>query len=421
MKAEIIAIGSELTCGARLDTNSQWLSRELEALGWSVHRHTTVADDIDSMVRIFREAAERSRVVLITGGLGPTLDDITRETLAQAFDQPLIEDLAALQHIESLFRSRGREMPERNRVQALRPRDAETLHNAHGTAPGVLLEVKDPECTIGVMPGVPTEMKRMFFEQLVSRLPQSRVVVTRHLIRTFGYGESDAERLLGELTARGRNPEVGITASNAVISLSVTARAGSRQECELLTDPVRQTIRERLGTAVFAEEDIDLHDVVSQLLNELGMTVGLLEGTSTGGLLAHWLTEHEERAHIVAWAEVAARDPGTTDSSVSAINSDTVRGFADRSPGVCEVVTNRARRLIAGGAADFVMASTAGRHRTDDNGIRRLSGEVSLIGPDFCRTLDVSMTGNLAIFRERAARTALNLLRLHLIRGVEGK
>ena len=121
MKAEIIAIGSELTCGALLDTNSQWLSIELEGRGWTIQRHTTVADDRAAMIRIYQEAAKRSRMVLITGGLGPTLDDITRDTLAEAFNKPLIEDADSLHHIESLFQSRGREMPERNKVQALRP------------------------------------------------------------------------------------------------------------------------------------------------------------------------------------------------------------------------------------------------------------------------------------------------------------
>ena len=397
MTAEIIAIGSELTCGSRLDTNSQWLSRELEALGWTVHRHTTVADDLPSMVRMCREAAQRSRIVLITGGLGPTLDDITREMLAEAFDQPLVEDPQALQHIQSLFQSRGREMPERNRVQALKPRDAITIHNAHGTAPGILMHLSQPECTIGVMPGVPAEMKLMFREQLVSRLPRSTVFVSRKVIRTFGYGESDAERLLGDLTARGRNPEVGITASQAVISLSITARAGSQHECELLSHGVRDQSLDRLGDAVFGEEDVELHTVTANLLHQRKLKIALLEGTSTGGQIGQWLTESDDWAHQLVFSQIlpdtASPDP-SSDWSLS--------------------LRERSFQLMQTGSADFVILTSPSRVVTDKQGIRVQAGEVLLLGPNLDRRQDVSMAGNLAIFRSRAARCALNLLRLHL-------
>ncbi len=401
MNAEVIAIGSELTCGARLDTNSQWLSRELEARGWMVQRHTTVADDHAAMVRVFQEAAQRSRLVVVTGGLGPTLDDITRDTLAEAFDQPLVEDPAALRHIEELFRSRGREMPERNKVQALRPRDAQTLHNAHGTAPGIVLSLSEPDCLIGVLPGVPAEMTRMFHEQLLQHLPHSTIVVRRSVLRTFGYGESDAERLLGDLTARGRNPEVGITASGAVISLSVTARAASDAECALLTAAVRDQIRAKLGTAVFAETNDELEGVVASILIERGLHVALLEGTTTGGLIGQWLTEEDFAAELVSFSQLfptpASMNPEHPEDWQTSVRS-------------------RARSLLDQRTADFVLISSPATRQENGNGIQMRCGSVRVIGADFDRELDVSMTGNLAIFRERAARTALNLLRLQLLR-----
>ena len=396
MRAEIIAIGSELTCGARLDTNSQWLSRELEALGWTVHRHTTVADDHDGMVRVFQEAAARSRIVLVTGGLGPTLDDITRDTLAAAFDQKLVEDAASLSHIESLFRSRGREMPERNKVQALRPENSESIHNAHGTAPGILMNLTVPESTIAVMPGVPTEMKRMFHEQVAARLPVSSVCVKRTVIRTFGYGESDAERLLGDLTARGRNPEVGITASQAVISLSITARAGSIDECELLIDSDRQQIRERLGNTVFGEGDIDLPDAMVQQIVARGTRLALLEGTTTGGLLSHWLTETTESARHVVFSQIVP-DWKSADS----------RQLSD--------MLDHAREVIQQSEAEFALCSSNSCLNKSEEGVSHQAGQVVLVGPESHVHADVSMTGNLKIFRPRAARHLLNLLRLHYL------
>ncbi|MCP4172387.1 MAG: damage-inducible protein CinA [Fuerstiella sp.] len=407
MKAEIIAIGSELTCGARLDTNSQWLSRELEARGWTVQRHTTVADDREAMVRIYQEAAQRSRVVLVTGGLGPTLDDITRDTLAEAFGQDLVEDEDSLRHIEALFSSRGRQMPERNRVQALRPEFASVLHNAHGTAPGILLQLSRPACTIGVMPGVPAEMRRMFHEQLVRELPVSDVFVRRSVIRTFGFGESDAERLLGDLTARGRNPEVGITASDAVISLSVTARAGSEAECELLAAAVRDQIREKLGDAVFGEGEVELHHAVADQLLHRDLKIALLEGPTTGGLIGQWLTETEEIARRLAYSRLF---PTSSSMVQGRASSPDLNGAWE------QALREHGEKLLTERTADFVLLSSPSTLAVDSSGVRKQHGSIVLLGTDIDQSQDVSMTGNLDVFRSRAARMALNQLRLHLLK-----
>lgn len=399
MKAEIIAIGSELTCGARLDTNSPWLSLELESRGFTVQRHTTVADDRAGMIRCYQEAAKRSQVVLITGGLGPTLDDITRDTLAEAFDQPLVEDPVALQHIESLFRSRNREMPERNKVQALRPMNSISVHNAHGTAPGILMKLTSPDCTIAVMPGVPAEMKLMFHEQIVDQLPHSGVFVSRTMIRSFGFGESDAERLLGDLTARDRNPEVGITASKAVISLSVTARAGSSEQCTDMAAQTCQQICDCLSDAVFGRNDDELHHIVAEQLLECDAKIAVLEGSSTGGLIGYWFTESDRYSTRLAHCQLfpAVATSPTDDSLQTALRQ---QGLA----------------MIADGSADFVLLSSAGCLIHTDSGVRQQHGSVTVLGADLDVSQDVSMTGNLAIFRDRAARTALNLLRLHLLK-----
>lgn len=388
MNAEIIAIGSELTCGARLDTNSRWLSEQLEGLGWTTTRHTTVADDRAAMVALFQEAVQRSRVVLVTGGLGPTRDDITRETLAEAVEQPLVEDADSLEHITSLFVKRGREMPARNHVQALRPEQAESLFNAQGTAPGILLNLSSPESTVAVMPGVPAEMFRMFREQVVPRLPGSSVVVKRSQLRTFGFGESDAEQRLGDLTDRGRNPEVGITASNAVISLSITARADSEADCDAMIAQASQEIRNCLGDAVFTEGQDDLPVVVGTLIASKKVRIALLEGTTTGGLLAHWLTADDSVAGCLTECKVA---PGPVD------------------------FTDAATSLIEDGTCDFVLVSDAST-MTDQDKMPHKKGRVAMFGRGVSTWSDVQMSGNLVIFRERAARHALNLLRLHLLK-----
>lgn len=397
MKAEIIAIGSELTCGARLDTNSRWLSQELESRGWTVQRHTTVADDRAAMMRCYQEAAERSQLVLITGGLGPTLDDVTRDTLAEAFDQELVEDAAALKHIETLFRSRNRDMPERNKVQALRPEGSVCIHNAHGTAPGILMRLPNQECTIVVMPGVPAEMKLMFHEQFVPELPHSGFFVRRSMIRTFGFGESHAETLLGDLTARGRNPEVGITASQAVISLSITARAESDEECQRISEVVRADVRERLGDAVFGEGDDELHQVVAEMLLQQNIRIALLEGSTTGGIVGQWLTETERYASRLSHCQLFPQIMTDTEDDAWSVERRA-----------------QSEAMLADGTADFVLMSSPSRLAANNDGVRMQHGSVAVLGRDLDCSQDVSMAGNLAIFRQRAARTALNLLRLHL-------
>lgn len=391
MKAELIAIGSELVCGASLDTNSQWLSQELEARGFTVTRHTTIADDLPAMVEALQAAARRCRIVLVTGGLGPTRDDITREALATAFDQPLVEDVDELEHIRGLFARLKRHMPERNTIQAQRPRDAQPLRNNHGTAPGILIEQNDPPCLVAAMPGVPREMKKMFAQQLVSHFPESPVVVRRVVLRTFGYGESHTEEKLGELTARGQNPEVGITASGAIISLSVTGRAESEAECEALMQPAIDLIHERLGTAVFGRDDDDLHGIVHELLSERGLSLALAEGTTTGGLMSQWLHDTGSRhgGSIIHSDRLLASTEETEDLVAFC---ETIRGNADFA-----IVTSH---------------SSVSDHAESQGGIQ--VGQLAVVGPGLSRLINADFTGDLGIFRERAARMALNLLRLHL-------
>ena len=214
MQAEIIAVGTELTSGAKLDTNSQWLSTELAARGIHVEYHTAVADTLESIVSVIRHAIRRVQFVIITGGLGPTLDDITRQALAEILHVSLIEDPEYLEIIRQMFERRGREMPERNRIQAKFPAGTEPLPNPIGTAPGILCEIPrlsaSNQCVVAALPGVPAEMKKMFLEQLLPRFPFGKTFIRRARVNCFGVGESDAEEKLGDLTTRGRNPEIGL-------------------------------------------------------------------------------------------------------------------------------------------------------------------------------------------------------------------
>jgi nicotinamide-nucleotide amidase len=302
MDAEIIAIGDELVCGHRLDTNSRWLSQRLNELGVRVLYHTTVGDDLDADVRVLREAIGRADIVVCTGGLGPTADDLTRELLANLAGVDLVLDDAILSEIRATFARRKRTMTERNSVQAMFPRGSRPIRNPHGTAPGIDMTVpRDGGDTVRVfaLPGVPAEMREMWEASVAPAVRaadhDAENVIRHRCIRCFGVGESHLEQMLPDLTRRGREPPVGITASKATITLRITAAGKSDEDCQRTMAPTVATIRDRLGSLVFGEGDDELQHAVARILMTNGLTLATAEW-GTGGLIAHWLADLPDAA-----------------------------------------------------------------------------------------------------------------------------
>ncbi len=293
MIAEIIAIGDEITTGQRLDTNSQWLAERMTELGADVVYHTTVADDLAANIAVFAAATQRADVVVATGGLGPTADDLTREAIAAVLHTELVLDEPSLATIESMFASRGRSMPEKNKLQAMFPQGTQPIANAHGTAPGIFAMVpreSQPASRLFALPGVPAEMKPMFADSVVLNLPGSdaKRVLRHRRIHCFGLGESHVEAKLPDLVKRGREPRVGITASGATITLRITAAGENAEACQQAMQPTVAIIYEALGHLIFGEEEDELQTVLLKKLTDRKETIATAEVASCG-LMAEWL------------------------------------------------------------------------------------------------------------------------------------
>lgn len=288
MQADIVSIGDELTSGQTINRNAAWLGEQLQLLGIRVRRHLTAGDNLDEIVRLLQWTHKDCDVLLISGGLGPTDDDLTREALAAAMQDKLVADDAAMSEIEAFFARLNRAMPMVNRVQALRPASARCISNPNGTAPGIA--AKWGNCHAFAMPGVPREMQAMFLQAVAPVLAQmsSGSVVRIAKINTFGMGESTLGEKIKDLMRRNTNPAVGTTVHDGIVSVRIYWR-GKPEEAAAGIEAVSRDIRGRLGDLIFSMGDEPMEAVVVRLLRERRQTVATAE-SCTGGLLSELLT-----------------------------------------------------------------------------------------------------------------------------------
>ena len=296
MNAIILSVGDELVLGQTVDTNSAWLSAQLAQIGISVLWHKTVADDQPAIEAAIRGAAAECDALIISGGIGPTADDLTRQALAAVLEQPLELNEVWLAELKKFFAARGRSMPESNQIQAMIPRTATMLFNTAGTAAGIAANVTMPgkSCRVFVTPGVPKEMKIMAARDVLPELRKhsgGAAIVSRTL-HTFGLGESAVAEALGDLMRRGRNPSVGTTVSNGVVSLRVNSRFDSVEKATAELEAVVAECRAALGSLIYGADDQTLPEVVAGMLLEHPdrPTVSTAE-SCTGGLLGKMLTD----------------------------------------------------------------------------------------------------------------------------------
>jgi nicotinamide-nucleotide amidase len=286
--AEILTVGTEILLGDLVDTNSAYLGGRLAALGVSVYRHTTVGDNAGRITAALREAASRADLVITTGGLGPTSDDLTNQCLGGAAGREMVEYPEARRHVDEMFRRFGREPTPSNYKQALFPEGSKLIPNPVGTAMGAMLELDG--ALVATFPGVPGEMRRMFEDTLESLIRERSegAIVSRTLWFT-GIGESAlAEQVQDLLDAS--DPTVAPLAGQGKVRLRVTSRADTPEEAAKKIAPVANKILARLGDHYFGEDDETLESALGKLLTGRGATLALAE-SCTGGLLAKRLTD----------------------------------------------------------------------------------------------------------------------------------
>jgi nicotinamide-nucleotide amidase len=290
LSAEIIAIGSELLAPDRTDTNSLWLTEKLNSIGIEVRLKTIVGDDDARLEEAIRDATKRSKVVITTGGLGPTEDDVTRKVAARALGRRLSLDEIILEDLRQRFLSYGHVMPERNARQAMVIEGAEVLPNPNGSAPGMFIEHEG--VAVVLFPGPPREMKPMFENHVQPKLTgrTGNIRVVRRMLRVAGLGESAVDEKIAPIYTKYDNPQTTILFNQSEIEIHLTARGRTDDDANSLLDHLSGQLEERLGNAVFSFAGEKMEEVVGLKLTLGGYTLAVAE-SCTGGLIAQRLTD----------------------------------------------------------------------------------------------------------------------------------
>ncbi len=408
-KASIVSIGNELLSGQTVDTNASWLSGRLLSIGIPVVSSYTVGDDTDSIIRSFNLASSDADLILATGGLGPTDDDLTRQALAKFLDAELQLKNELLQKIQDFFTSRNLQMPQKCTIQAYMPAGAKALANNIGTAPGIMAEVKGK--LLIVLPGVPSEMKQMFeeavFPELKGFVPDQNVVVRK--LKCFGAGESNIAELLGNLCRRGRNPLINCTARHGVITLHIIATAKDKIQAQQMAEKDEKLLTDKLGELIYGTGDRTLAEVVGEKLAQQKKTIAVAE-SCTGGCLARLLTDIPGASRYFTYGWVTYSNSAKT--SELGIPADLIEKHGAVSGQVARAMAQCARERAGTTFAIGItgIAGPTGGSEQKPVGLVYISVD----SDSDCETKRLILSHGRDLIRLRAAQTALNMLRLKL-------
>lgn len=296
--AEIVAIGSELLLGQIVDTNSTWLAQRLTALGVNLFYKSVVGDNPERMREVLTQALERADVVITSGGLGPTQDDLTREVVAEVTGRKLVLHQPFVEQIEHRFRTRGFIMTKNNERQAYMPEGSIPVNNPNGTAPSFIVE--DPRGSIFVLPGVPFELKWLFDNEVAPYLRRKfslSEIITYRVLKVAELGESRVDDLMGHFIANSQNPTVGVLAHPGQVDIRIAAKAPTKEAALDLIAPVEAEMRQLIGKHIFAADEETMETSVGNLLREKNRTIAICEDL-TGGMITDRLQEADPERFV---------------------------------------------------------------------------------------------------------------------------
>ena len=409
MNAEIVAVGSELLLGQIVDSNSAWIAQRLASVGVNLFYKTVVGDNRNRMVAIIGNSLDRADVVITTGGIGPTQDDLTREAVAEVTGRKVVVDPESLREIEVRFRRRGFILTKNNERQAEIPEGATVIRNPNGTAPAFLVE--DERGVIISLPGVPFEMKWLVDNEVLPYLRDRfglSEVIHYKVLKVSDLGESNVDHLIGHLIAESTNPTVGVLAHPGQVDVRITAQATDEVEAEKLIAPVEREARKLLGDHVFATGDERMEDVVGALLRERDMSVATYEDLS-GGTVADQVREAAEELFLQG---IIVNSKDSLEQFARAGNE--TPPFAD---GVaCTAALARAARCTSGAAIGLaVHAVQEGDLQTENLGRGQTFYALDTAGDS--AAYHAASAGRGKPDRTRAAMNALSLIRRVLLGG----
>lgn len=411
LKAEIIAVGSELLTPDRTDTNSLWLTEKLNEIGIEVGAKSIIGDDEERLEKCIRTALEESDLVITTGGLGPTEDDVTRQVAARAVSRKLVLDEAVLEEIKRRFQHWGREMPETNKRQAFIIDGGEMLPNPNGSAPGMFLALGNKG--LAVLPGPPREMRPMFEDHVLPRLLEKagEVKVRRKVLKVSGMGESAVDELISPIYKEYTSVQTTILFNKSEIEVHLAAKARSEDEAHRTLAELTAKLREKLGIALYAENGESLEYVVGQMLKASGKTLALAE-SCTGGLIAERITDVPGSSGYFLEGAVTYSNEAKT--RALGVSSEVLERYGAVSAETAEAM---ARGIRERAGTDYGISVT-GIAGPDGGSEDKPVGLVYLGYADEkeLKTLRLIVPGDRFLIRWRSSQAALDLLRRRMMK-----
>jgi nicotinamide-nucleotide amidase len=410
MKAEVIAIGSELLLGQIIDTNSSYIAKRLAENGIELVQTATVGDDLQRMKEVIREAINRSQIVITTGGIGPTEDDLTREAIAEVFQRPLIFQPHLMEQIEDLFKKRGFRMAESNRKQAYIPKEAIPIENPKGTAPGFMMETTNG--VIISIPGVPAEMEFLMENTVIpylrKRFDISHQVIQYKVLRACGLGESAIGLQIKDLMKESRNPSIGTLASIGDIRIRIAAKADNPEEASNLIQEMEQKIRNRLGVLIYGVDSETLHGNIAKELERMRLTLSVVE-TFTGGIISQKLTTTNSNSFI----QGVVLPSKNSQRQFLNLSTEEFNSLKEDSKRVTGSLAQRAKNESKTDLGLAIFGKIVGKQGEEDY---RIETNYSLSTSAGIENQEYSLGGELWMVRERASIIALDFLRKYLLK-----